>query len=114
MVRYGRKPVDLGQPKLQEVKEKKKNQRFPGEQLEKVSNYRLSIRKVGEKRAICSCTVNGEVAERIIAEAKYPKLFCRYCGTENKGDAVFCEKCGNIIAEPKKLEPIKNLKKISC
>lgn len=23
------------------------------------------------------------------------KKFCRYCGAENKSDAVFCEKCGN-------------------
>lgn len=27
------------------------------------------------------------------------KKFCRYCGTENKVDAVFCEKCGKRIAE---------------
>jgi hypothetical protein len=26
------------------------------------------------------------------------KKFCRYCGTENKIDAVFCEKCGRKIA----------------
>jgi ribosomal protein L40E len=27
------------------------------------------------------------------------KKFCRYCGTENKKDAVFCEKCGKKISE---------------
>jgi len=26
------------------------------------------------------------------------KRFCRYCGAENKQDAVFCEKCGKKIA----------------
>ena len=107
MVREGRKPVDVGSPRLHEIKEKKKYQRFPNEKLEKNSRYRVLIRKVGEKRIVCSCTVSGDVAERIIAEAKSEKLFCRYCGAENKGDAVFCEKCGNIIAEPKKLEGIK-------
>ena len=27
------------------------------------------------------------------------KKFCRFCGTENKKDAVFCEKCGKKISE---------------
>jgi ribosomal protein L40E len=27
------------------------------------------------------------------------KKFCRYCGTENNKDAVFCEKCGKKISE---------------
>lgn len=27
------------------------------------------------------------------------KFFCRYCGGENKSDAVFCEKCGKKLAE---------------
>lgn len=27
------------------------------------------------------------------------KIFCQYCGTENKSDAVFCKKCGKKIAE---------------
>jgi ribosomal protein L40E len=27
------------------------------------------------------------------------KKYCRYCGTENKKDAVFCEKCGKKIRE---------------
>jgi len=26
------------------------------------------------------------------------KLFCRYCGVENEGDAVFCMKCGKKIS----------------
>lgn len=26
------------------------------------------------------------------------KIFCQYCGAKNKGDAVFCEKCGNKLA----------------
>jgi hypothetical protein len=30
--------------------------------------------------------------------ASSEKKFCRYCGTENKTDAVFCEKCGKRIA----------------
>jgi len=107
MVRHDKRPIDVGLPRLHEVKEKKKHQRFPDEKLEKGSSYRLLIRKVGEKGIVCSCTVSGDVAERIIAEAKSETLFCRYCGAENKGDAVFCEKCGNIIAEPKKLEGIK-------
>jgi hypothetical protein len=25
------------------------------------------------------------------------KKYCRYCGSENKTDAIFCEKCGKII-----------------
>jgi len=29
--------------------------------------------------------------------AKEEKRFCRYCGTENKTDADFCEKCGKRI-----------------
>jgi ribosomal protein L40E len=107
MVRYGRKPVDVGLPRLHEVKVKKRHQRFPDEKLEKDSRYHLLIRKVGEKKVICSCTISGDLAERIIAEAKSVKLFCRYCGAENKDDAVFCEKCGNIIAEPKELKRTK-------
>ncbi len=27
------------------------------------------------------------------------KKFCRFCGTENKKEAVFCEKCGKQISE---------------
>ncbi|MGD8506413.1 MAG: DUF973 family protein [Candidatus Bathyarchaeota archaeon] len=27
------------------------------------------------------------------------KKYCRYCGTENQSDAVFCAKCGKKIAE---------------
>jgi len=27
------------------------------------------------------------------------KRYCRYCGTENKNDAYFCEKCGKMIRE---------------
>jgi len=27
------------------------------------------------------------------------KKYCRYCGTENRTDAAFCEKCGKRIAE---------------
>lgn len=27
------------------------------------------------------------------------KIYCRYCGTENKSDAIFCKKCGKKIAE---------------
>lgn len=26
------------------------------------------------------------------------KKYCRYCGTENRSDAVFCEKCGKEIS----------------
>ena len=70
MVRYDRKPVDVGLPRLREAKVKKRHQRFPDEKLEKDSGYRLLIRKVGEKRVICSCTVSGDLAERIIAEAR--------------------------------------------
>ena len=25
------------------------------------------------------------------------KLFCRYCGKENKSDAVYCERCGKKV-----------------
>lgn len=27
------------------------------------------------------------------------RKFCRFCGTENNKDAVFCEKCGKKISE---------------
>jgi uncharacterized membrane protein len=27
------------------------------------------------------------------------KMFCRYCGAENKVDAIFCQKCGEKITE---------------
>ncbi|MDH5461091.1 MAG: DUF996 domain-containing protein [Candidatus Bathyarchaeota archaeon] len=27
------------------------------------------------------------------------KIYCQYCGTENKSDAVFCKKCGKKMAE---------------
>ena len=70
VVGHGRKPVDVGLPRLAEVTVKKERKRFPDTKLEKDSGYRLLIRKVGEKRVICSCTVSGDVAERIIAEAK--------------------------------------------
>jgi ribosomal protein L40E len=26
------------------------------------------------------------------------RFFCRYCGAENKADAIFCDKCGKKIA----------------
>lgn len=70
MVRYGKKPVDVGLPRLQEVKVKRERQRFPNEKLDKDSKYRLIIRKAGEKAIICSCIISGDLAERIIAEAK--------------------------------------------
>lgn len=31
-------------------------------------------------------------------EPSETKFFCRYCGAENKSDAIFCEKCGKRIA----------------
>lgn len=31
--------------------------------------------------------------------ASAEKIYCQYCGTENKSDAVFCKKCGKKIAE---------------
>lgn len=27
-----------------------------------------------------------------------PRKYCRFCGAENKADAVFCEKCGKQMA----------------
>jgi uncharacterized membrane protein YvbJ len=34
------------------------------------------------------------------AEEKAVTMFyCRYCGKENKSDAVFCEKCGKQLKE---------------
>jgi len=33
-----------------------------------------------------------------LKEESENKFFCRYCGAENQGDAVFCEKCGKKIA----------------
>jgi uncharacterized membrane protein len=33
------------------------------------------------------------------APVSVEKKYCRYCGTENKSDAIFCEKCGKKIAE---------------
>ncbi len=33
------------------------------------------------------------------APVSVEKVYCRYCGTENKTDAVFCVKCGKKIAE---------------
>ena len=38
-------------------------------------------------------TVNGKSMVSVSMEKK----FCRYCGTENKSDAAFCEKCGKKI-----------------
>ncbi len=72
MAQHNKKPVDVGLPRLQEVKVKKKRERqkFPDGKLEAGANYRLLITKAGEKKVVCSCTVNGEVAERIIDEAK--------------------------------------------
>jgi len=29
-----------------------------------------------------------------------PKFYCRYCGVENKTDAIFCESCGRKMKEP--------------
>ena len=31
--------------------------------------------------------------------ASIEKIYCQYCGTENKSDAVFCKKCGKKMAE---------------
>lgn len=40
----------------------------------------------------------GKVAETI--SRKMPStVYCRYCGAENKADAVFCEKCGKKMTE---------------
>jgi hypothetical protein len=33
------------------------------------------------------------------------KKYCRYCGTENNKDAIFCEKCGKRIAETEPPRP---------
>lgn len=33
------------------------------------------------------------------------KKFCRYCGAENKGDAVFCGRCGKKIGMPAQPPP---------
>jgi ribosomal protein L40E len=35
------------------------------------------------------------------APSLVPKKYCRFCGSENKNDAVFCEKCGRQIGDPK-------------
>jgi vacuolar-type H+-ATPase subunit I/STV1 len=32
-----------------------------------------------------------------IATTTEERKYCRYCGTENKSDAVFCEKCGKSL-----------------
>jgi hypothetical protein len=40
-------------------------------------------------------TVSPQPSITTLAEKKY----CRFCGTENKKDAVFCEKCGKKISE---------------
>lgn len=39
------------------------------------------------------------VTGKSIVSVSTEKKFCRYCGTENKSDAVFCEKCGKKITE---------------
>ena len=71
MAGHGRKPIDVGLPRLQQIKVKKRQrQRFPDGKLEPNSSYRLLITKAGEKKVICSCIINGDAAERIIAEAK--------------------------------------------
>lgn len=31
--------------------------------------------------------------------ASTEKIYCQYCGTENKSDAAFCKKCGKKMAE---------------
>ena len=31
-------------------------------------------------------------------QAKAGKFFCRYCGVENKKDAVYCEACGKKLS----------------
>lgn len=31
-------------------------------------------------------------------EGDVSEFFCRYCGAANRGDAVFCEKCGKQIS----------------
>lgn len=37
------------------------------------------------------------VSPQPLVTASVGKKYCRYCGTENKDDAVFCEKCGKGI-----------------
>jgi len=32
-----------------------------------------------------------------VSEEGERKFFCRYCGAENKSDAVFCERCGKKL-----------------
>lgn len=39
------------------------------------------------------------VTEKPVASVTMEKKFCRYCGTENKTDAVFCEKCGKKLVD---------------
>lgn len=34
----------------------------------------------------------------VMSTQSVPRKFCRFCGAENKTDAVFCEKCGKPIA----------------
>jgi len=39
------------------------------------------------------------IAEKSAVSVSMEKKYCRYCGTENNRDAVFCEKCGKRISE---------------
>jgi len=39
-----------------------------------------------------------QMGELTVEEEGEQEFFCRYCGAQNKTDAVFCESCGKKIA----------------
>ena len=45
-----------------------------------------------------SLELNYAMKPKLVAEPKVEgKFFCRYCGKENKPDAVYCEGCGKKL-----------------
>ena len=61
----------------------------PGALLQRTSEVTVPVQPTARAKA------RGETVQEPGTEEK---RFCRYCGAENKTDAVFCEKCGKKIS----------------
>jgi len=64
-----------------------------------IAGVAVGLSRGKEKREI-SEKLNYAMKTKVMAEPKVEgKFFCRYCGTENWEDAVYCIKCGKKIGE---------------
>lgn len=70
--------------------------------LEKIDFLFNWSTKVGKEAIEKTKKKIDERGERKVTEkGNKVKKYCRYCGVKNEIDAIFCEKCGKVIGEPR-------------